>query len=58
MEGAPNMMQVGIAELRARLSEYLIRVQEGEEIVVAEGGDYGEQPPPDEPYRPRYAARA
>ena|SRR5947209_2724226 len=35
---ASEMMQVGIAELKARLSEYLIRVQEGEEIVVADRG--------------------
>jgi prevent-host-death family protein len=32
------MLQVGIAELKARLSEYLARVQEGEEIVVADRG--------------------
>jgi prevent-host-death family protein len=32
------MTQVGIAELKARLSEYLARVQDGEEIVVADRG--------------------
>lgn len=32
------MIQVGIAELKARLSEYLARVQDGEEIVVADRG--------------------
>lgn len=32
------MMQVGIAELKARLSEYLARVQAGEEIVVSDRG--------------------
>jgi prevent-host-death family protein len=32
------MMQVGIAELKAKLSEYLARVAEGEEIVVADRG--------------------
>ncbi len=32
------MEQVGIAELKARLSEYLARVQAGEEIVVADRG--------------------
>jgi prevent-host-death family protein len=32
------MIQVGIAELKARLSEYLARVQNGEEIVVADRG--------------------
>ena len=32
------MMQVGIAELKAHLSEYLARVQEGEEIIVADRG--------------------
>jgi prevent-host-death family protein len=32
------MIQVGIAELKARLSEYLARVQAGEEIVVADRG--------------------
>jgi prevent-host-death family protein len=38
MTGASDMTQVGIAELKARLSEYLARVQEGEEIVVADRG--------------------
>lgn len=38
MEDALEMMQVGIAELKARLSEYLARVQAGEEIVVADRG--------------------
>lgn len=33
-----EMIQVGIAELKARLSEYLARVQAGEEIVVADRG--------------------
>ena len=32
------MIQVEIAELKARLSEYLARVQAGEEIVVADRG--------------------
>ncbi|MGH2443833.1 MAG: type II toxin-antitoxin system Phd/YefM family antitoxin [Chloroflexota bacterium] len=32
------MTQVGIAELKARLSEYLVRVQDGEEIIVADRG--------------------
>ena len=32
------MIQVGIAELKARLSEYLARVQDGEEIVVTDHG--------------------
>lgn len=32
------MIQVGIAELKARLSEYLARVQDGEEIVVTDRG--------------------
>jgi prevent-host-death family protein len=32
------MIQVGIAELKARLSEYLARVRDGEEIVVADRG--------------------
>jgi len=32
------MVQVGIAELKARMSEYLARVQGGEEIVVADRG--------------------
>jgi prevent-host-death family protein len=31
-------MQVGIAELKARLSEYLARVQAGEELIVADRG--------------------
>ena len=31
-------MQVGIAELKARLSEYLTRVQAGEELIVADRG--------------------
>lgn len=31
-------MQVGIAELKARLSEYLTRVQAGEELLVAVRG--------------------
>lgn len=31
-------MQVGIAELKARLSEYLSRVQAGEELIVADRG--------------------
>ena len=29
-------MQVGIAELKARLSEYLARVQAGEELIVTD----------------------
>jgi uncharacterized protein len=33
-----SMIQVGVAELKARLSEYLARVQAGEEIVVADRG--------------------
>src|SRR5947209_3669486 len=33
-----HRMQVGIAELRARLSEYLSRVQAGEELIVADRG--------------------
>jgi prevent-host-death family protein len=32
------MIQVGIAELKAHLSEYLVRVQQGEEIIVADRG--------------------
>jgi prevent-host-death family protein len=32
------MIQVGIAELKAHLSEFLVRVQQGEEIVVADRG--------------------
>ena len=32
------MIQVGIAALKARLSEYLARVQAGEEIVVTDRG--------------------
>jgi prevent-host-death family protein len=32
------MIQVGVADLKARLSEYLARVQAGEEIVVADRG--------------------
>jgi len=32
------MVQVGIAELKAHLSEFLVRVQQGEEIVVADRG--------------------
>jgi prevent-host-death family protein len=32
------MFQVGIAELKAHLSEFLARVQQGEEIVVADRG--------------------
>jgi prevent-host-death family protein len=32
------VVQVGIADLKARLSEYLARVQAGEEIVVADRG--------------------
>lgn len=31
-------MQVGIAELKARLSQYLTRVQAGEEVIVADRG--------------------
>jgi prevent-host-death family protein len=38
LEAASEMIQVGIAELKARLSEYLARVQSGEEIVVADRG--------------------
>jgi prevent-host-death family protein len=38
VEGEFEMVQVGIAELKARLSEYLARVQDGEEIVVADRG--------------------
>jgi prevent-host-death family protein len=30
--------QVGVAELKARLSEFLARVQQGEEIIVADRG--------------------
>jgi prevent-host-death family protein len=37
-KGAFEMIQVGIAELKARLSEYLSRVEDGEEIVVADRG--------------------
>ncbi|MGI8968614.1 MAG: type II toxin-antitoxin system Phd/YefM family antitoxin [Chloroflexota bacterium] len=36
--GAFEMVQVGIAELKARLSEYLTRVKDGEEIVVTDRG--------------------
>lgn len=32
------MTQVGVAELKAHLSEFLARVQQGEEIVVADRG--------------------
>lgn len=32
------MTQVGIAELKARLSEYLARVQNGEDILVTDRG--------------------
>lgn len=32
------MIQVGIAQLKARLSEYLVRVQTGEEVVVTDRG--------------------
>ncbi|MDQ2741384.1 MAG: type II toxin-antitoxin system prevent-host-death family antitoxin [Chloroflexota bacterium] len=32
------MIHVGIAELKARLSEYVARVQTGEEIVVTDRG--------------------
>ncbi len=32
------MIHVGIAELKARLSEYVARVQSGEEIVVTDRG--------------------
>jgi prevent-host-death family protein len=32
------VIQVGIAELKAHLSEFLVRVQQGEEIVVADRG--------------------
>lgn len=32
------MEQVGVAELKARLSEYLARVRAGEEIIVADRG--------------------
>jgi prevent-host-death family protein len=32
------MVQVGVAELKARLSEYLARARAGEEIVVADRG--------------------
>jgi prevent-host-death family protein len=31
-------MEVGVRELRGRLSEYLARVREGEEVVVTERG--------------------
>jgi prevent-host-death family protein len=33
-----HRVQVGIAELKARLSEYLSRVQAGEELIVADRG--------------------
>jgi prevent-host-death family protein len=32
------MVNVGVAELKAHLSEYLARVQDGEEIIVADRG--------------------
>lgn len=32
------MIQVGVAELKAKLSEYLARVQRGEEIAVTDRG--------------------
>lgn len=32
------MMQIGIAKLRAHLGEYLKRVENGEEIIVADRG--------------------
>jgi len=32
------MTRVGIAELKARLSEYLMRVKAGEEILVSDRG--------------------
>lgn len=35
---AAEMIHVGIAELKARLSEYLVGVQTGEEIVVTDRG--------------------
>lgn len=38
LEKVAIMTQVGIAELKARLSEYLARVQAGEEVVVADRG--------------------
>lgn len=36
--GDVKMIQVGVAELKARLSEYLARVADGEEIVVTDRG--------------------
>jgi prevent-host-death family protein len=38
MREVATMIQVGIAELKAHLSEFLVRVQQGEEIVVADRG--------------------
>lgn len=32
------MTEVGIRELRDRLSQYLVRVQEGEEVVITDRG--------------------
>jgi len=31
-------MEVGVRELRGRLSDYLLRVREGEELVITERG--------------------
>lgn len=38
IRGTNRRMLVGIAELKARLSQYLARVQSGEELIVTDRG--------------------